>query len=374
MGSQDRNLVNRRKALGMVAAGAAGVGAAGVSLATPAIAQSGPEIKWRLTSSFPKSLKGCFAGVTRFAERVSEMSGGKFQIQYFAPGELVGALQALDAVKAGTVECCHTAPYFYVGVDPTFAFGTALPFGLNSRQHNTWLFKAGGLELLSEFMDGHNIHYVPFGNTCSQMAGWFRKEIKTPEDFKGLKMRIPGIGGQVLSKLGGVPQQIAPGDIYSALERGSIDAAELSGPYDDEGAGFNAVTQFYYYPGWQEVSAGTSIFINKQQWESLTDEYKAIVLAASADGEREMISDYDMGNMGALRRLAGKGTQFKRFPDEVLAALYKATQEYISETAAANANFKKIYENWSAFRKDANLWYAIAETPNDLFNQKADRG
>lgn len=361
--------INRRTAIGLVAGG-------GAALATPAIAQSeaSPEIQWRLTSSFPRSLQGCFAGVTRFAERVAAATDNKFQIRYFAPGEIVGGLQALDAVKSGAVELCHTAPYFYVGQNPIFAFGTALPFGLNSRQHNTWLFKAGGLDLLNPFFEGQGVHYLPFGNTCSQAAGWFRKEINTPEDLRGLKMRIPGIGGEVLSRLGGVPQQIAPGDVYSALERGSLDAAELSGPYDDENAGFNKVAPYYYYPGWQEVSAGTSIFINKAKWDELPDTYKAIVMAAAADGEREMIADYDRGNMLALRRLAAAGVQFKRFPQEVLSALFNASNEYIVETCEKNAEFKAIYDNWSEFRREVNLWYGIAETPNDVFIQRATRG
>lgn len=361
--------ISRRAAIGLVAGGTAAT-----ALATPAIAQSQPEIAWRLTSSFPRSLKGCFAGVSLFTQRVAEATDNKFQIQYFAPGELVGGLQALDAVKSGTVELCHTAPYFYVGQNPVYAFGTALPFGLNTRQHNTWLFRGGGMELLSPFFDAQDVHYVPFGNTCSQMAGWFRKEINTPADFQGLKMRIPGIGGEVLSKLGGVPQQIAPGDVYSALERGSIDAAELSGPYDDENAGFHNVARFYYYPGWQEVSAGTTIFINKQKWDELTPAYKAIVSAAAAEGEREMIADYDFGNIGALRRLAAAGVQFRRFSQEVLDALYEASNEYIAEVSSNNAEFKNIFDNWTEFRKDANLWYGIAETPNDVFIQRATRG
>jgi TRAP-type mannitol/chloroaromatic compound transport system substrate-binding protein len=360
--------VTRRKAIG-AAASATAVAA----IATPAIAQGQPEISWRLTSSFPRSLKGCFAGVTRFTQRVAEMTDGKFKIQYFAPGEIVGGLQALDATRSGSVEICHTAPYFYVGQSPVYAFGTALPFGLNTRQQNTWLYKAGGLDKLQAFKAKQGVFYIPFGNTCSQAAGWFRKEINTAADFQGLRMRIPGIGGQVLSRLGGVPQQIAPGDVYQALERGSIDAAELSGPYDDENAGFHRVAKFYYYPGWQEVSAGTCIYVNKAKWDDLPAHYKSIVLAAAADGEREMISDYDLGNIEALRRLAAAGVQFRRFPAEVLDALYKAAEAYLDEVSKNNAEFAAIYKDWSEFRKNASLWYSIAETPNDAFIQRVTR-
>lgn len=369
---KDTRTMNRRKALGVVAT--AGAAAAASTLPKPAIAQENPAVNWRMTSSFPPSLKALQKGTRLMLDRIAEATGGKFQIQFFSPGEIVGGLQAFDAVKSGTVECCHTAPYFYVGQDPTFAFGTALPFGLNTRQHNTWIHSAGGKELLQAFFDRYEVTYIPYGNTCAQAAGWFRKEIKTADDFKGLKMRIPGIAGQVLGKLGGVPQQIAPGDIYSALERGTIDAAELSGPYDDESTGLNKVTQFYYYPGWQEVCAGTSIFVNNAAWNGIPEHYKAALLAASAEGERMMMAEYDVGNMAALRRLAGIGVNFKRFPQEVLLALFNSTQEYVDETKASNADFAKVYEHWSAFRKDINLWFGIAETPNDTFIQNALRG
>src|SRR5947209_1686124 len=222
---------------------AAGTGLAAAAIAKPAIAQSAPQIKWRLTSSFPKSLDTIFGAAEVFAKAVAEATDNKFQIQTFAAGEIVPGLQAADAVTNGTVEMCHTASYYYVGKDPTFAFGTAVPFGLNSRMQNAWQFFGGGQDLMNEFYKKYNIFATPCGNTGAQMGGWFRKEIKEPSDFGGLKMRIGGYAGRVIQKLGAVPQQLAGGDIYPALEKGTIDAAEWVGPYDDEKLGFNKVAQ-----------------------------------------------------------------------------------------------------------------------------------
>ncbi len=230
----------------------AAVGSAATAIASPAIAQSAPEIRWRLTSSFPKSLDTIYGGGENIAKYVAEMTDNKFQIQVFAAGEIVPGLQALDAVSNGTVEACHTVSYYYVGKDPTFAIPSSVPFGLNARQQNAWLWQGGGNELFEKFYQKFNVYGLPAGNTGAQMGGWFRKEIKSVADMSGLKMRIGGIAGQVLQKLGCVPQQIAGGDIYPALEKGTIDGAEWVGPYDDEKLGFAKVAPFYYYPGFWE--------------------------------------------------------------------------------------------------------------------------
>ena len=254
---------------------AAGVGLAATAVAKPAIAQSMPEINWRLTSGFPKSLDTLYGGAEIFAKYVCESTDGKFQIQPFAAGEIVGTFQAADAVSNGTVEMGQTASYYYVGKDPTFAFPTAIPFGLNARQENAWMYHGGGIDLMNEFFAKHNLYGMPAGNTGTQMGGWFRKEIKTVADLQGLKMRIGGLAGQVLQKLGVVPQQIAGGDIYPALERGTIDAAEWVGPYDDEKLGFNKVAPFYYYPGFWEGGAQITAFFNPAKWNELPKAYKA---------------------------------------------------------------------------------------------------
>src|SRR5215208_7980052 len=245
----------------------AAAGAAATAVAAPAIAQSMAEVKWRPQSGFPKSLDTIYGAAETIAKFVSEATDGKFQIQPFAAGEIVGTPQVADAVGNATVEMAHTASYYYVGKDPTFALGTAAPFGLNARQMNAWLYQGGGNDLLNEFYAKHNLYGMPAGNTGVQMGGWFRKEIKTVQDLQGLKMRIAGIAGQVMAKLGVVPQQVAGGDIYPALERGTIDAAEWVGPYDDEKLGFNKVAPFYYYPGFWEGGAMLHFFFNKAKWD-----------------------------------------------------------------------------------------------------------
>ena len=236
-----------------------------------------PETKWRLTSSFPKSLDTIYGAAEVFAKAVAEATDNKFQIQVFAAGEIVPGLQAAEAVSAGTVEMCHTASYYYVGKDPTYAFGTAVPFGLNSRMQNAWQYFGGGMELMNDFYKKANIYGIPCGNTGCQMGGWFRKEIKDVSDLNGLKMRIGGFAGRVLTKLGSVPQQLAGGDIYPALEKGTLDACEWVGPYDDEKLGFHKVAQYYYYPGWWEGGAMLHNFINIEKWNALSPTYKSIV-------------------------------------------------------------------------------------------------
>lgn len=351
----------------------AGLGVAGAAVAAPAIAQSMPELKWRLTSSFPKSLDTIYGAAETFAKAVAEATDNKFQIQCFAGGEIVPALQAADAVTNGTVEMCHTASYYFIGKDPTFAFGTAVPFGLNSRQQDAWQLHGGGMELLNEFYKKHNIYAIPNGNTGTQMGGWYRKEIKEPADLNGLKMRIGGFAGQVLAKLGTVPQQIAGGDIYPALEKGTIDAAEWVGPYDDEKLGFQKVAQYYYYPGWWEGGAMLHNFINIDKWNSLTPAYKSIIRSASALAHTGMQSKYDAGNPAALKRLVAGGAQLRPFSQSVLEACLKAANQVYAETSAKNADFKKVHDNLMAFRGDQYLWWQVAEYTFDTFQIRSRR-
>ncbi len=362
----------KRRQMVAAAAGAAVGGTA--AFPAPAIAQSAPEIKWRLTSSFPKSLDTIYGAAEAMARQVAELTDGRFQIQVFAAGEIVPGLQAADAVANGTVECCHTASYYYFGKDPTFAFGTAVPFGLNCRQINAWNYIGGGIELLNEFYKKFNIHGLPCGNTGAQMGGWFRKEIKTVEDLKGLKMRIAGLAGQVLSKLGVVPQQIAGGDIYPALEKGTIDAAEWVGPYDDEKLGFNKVAQYYYYPGWWEGGPMLHLFVNLEKWNGLPKAYQAALFNACAYANHWMMGKYDTQNPQALKRLVAAGAQLRPFPTEVMQACFNAAKELYAELAAKNADFKKVHDSMMAFRGDTYLWWQVAELTFDAFQVRATRG
>src|SRR5436190_19031180 len=286
---------------------AAGAGLAGSAVAAPAIAQSMPETKWRLTSSFPKSLDTIYGAAEVFSKAVAEATDNKFQIQVFAAGEIVPGLQAADAVSNGTVEMCSTASYYYFGKEPTFAFGTAVPFALNTRMQNAWMHFGGGMDLMNDFYKKFNIYGLPAGNTGCQMGGWFRKEIKEVSDLNGLKMRIGGFAGSVLAKLGLVPQQIAGGDIYPALEKGTLDAAEWVGPYDDEKLGFNKVASVYHYPGWWEGGAMLHNMINVAKWQSLPKSYQSIVRTASAMANDWMVAKYDASNPAALKRLVAGG-------------------------------------------------------------------
>jgi TRAP-type mannitol/chloroaromatic compound transport system substrate-binding protein len=349
----------------------AGVGAAAAAVASPAIAQSMPELKWRLTSSFPKSLDTIYGAAEVFAKAVSEATDNKFQIQVFAAGEIVPGLAAADAVQNGTVEMCHTASYYYFGKDPTFAFGTSVPFGLNSRMQTAWLTLGGGGDLLNEFYKKFNIYGLVAGNTGCQMGGWFRKEIKEVSDLNGLKMRIGGFAGTVLQKLGSVPQQIAGGDIYPALEKGTIDAAEWVGPYDDEKLGFYKVAPYYYYPGWWEGGSSIHNFINIEKWNALPASYKSIIRSASALANEWMMAKYDVSNPAALRRLVGAGAKLAPFSQPIMEACYKAANEVYTETSAKNAEFKKIYDAMVAFRGDQYLWWQVAEYSNDSFMIRA---
>jgi TRAP-type mannitol/chloroaromatic compound transport system substrate-binding protein len=280
----------------------------------------------------------------------------------------------LDAVKDGTVEMGHAASYWYIGKDPALAFDTAIPFGLNSRQQNAWLQEGGGLELLREFFKDYNIYPIPCGNTGTQMGGWFRKEIKSIEDLQGLKFRIGGFAGQVLAKLGVVPQQIPPADIYPSLEKGTIDAAEWVAPYDDLKLGFAKVAKYYYYPGFWEGGAQLSLYVNAKKFAELPKEYQAILENACAFANAEMQARYDARNPHALKQLIAAGTQLRPFPNDVMAAAYKVTSELYEETAAKNPKFKKIYDHWKRFRDDQLQWFAVAENRFDNFMQAARYG
>jgi TRAP-type mannitol/chloroaromatic compound transport system substrate-binding protein len=346
---------------------ASSLGLAASAIAAPAIAQSMPEVKWRLTSSFPKSLDTIYGAAEIFSKAVAEATDNKFQIQVFAAGEIVPGLQAADAVSSGTVEMCHTASYYYVGKDPTFAFGTALPFGLNQRMIDAWMFAGGGMDLMNAFYRKYNIFAIPAGNTGAQMGGWFRKEIKEPADLNGLKMRIGGFAGRVLAKLGLVAQQLAGGDIYPALEKGTLDACEWVGPYDDEKLGFHKVAQYYYYPGWWEGGPMLHNFVNIAKWNELPKQYQSIMHSASHVANTIMQARYDAANPAALKRLVAGGAQLRPFPQSVMEACLKAANELYAETSAANADFKRVYDSTVAFRNDQYLWWQVAEYGFDTF-------
>ena len=348
------------KVTGLAAATAA-------TIAAPAIAQSMPELKWRMTASWPKSLDTLYGGAEIMAKAVAEVTDNKFQIQTFAAGEIVPGLQVLDAVQNGTVEMGHTASYYYFGKDPTFTFGTSLPFGPNMRLNQAWYMNGGGREVLNEFYKNYNVISLLAGNTGCQMGGWFRKEIKTVADLSGLKFRIGGFPGKVLQKLGAVPQQLAGGDIYPALEKGTIDGAEWVGPYDDEKLGFYKIAPHYYYPGWWEGGPITMAMVNLDKWNSLPKQYQSVLEQAGHFASNWIMSKYDERNPPALKKLIASGTKLHAFPPEVMQASYKAAMELYAEISLTNANFKTVYKSLTDFANDGYQWFQVAELGFDVF-------
>ena len=349
------------------------VAASAGAIAAPALAQSGPAISWRLASSFPKTLDTISGSCDKFVKRVAALTGGKFVIRQFAAGEIVPGLQVLDAVQAGTVEIGHTASYYYFGKDPAFAFDCAVPFGLTSRQQTAWLDQGGGRELMREFFKGYGIINFFGGNTGTQMGGWYRKEIKGVADMKGLKMRIAGLAGRVMERMGVVPQQIPAGDVYSALEKGTIDAAEWVGPYDDEKLGLVKVAPHYYSPGWWEAGPQLSFYVNIKEWDKLPKEYQAAIEVASYECHVVMQAEYDAKNPAAMARLMKNGAKLHNFSKDIMDAAYKAATLVMDEEAAKNAKFKKIYEPWKRFRHDQNQWASVAEATMQNYLIKAER-
>ncbi len=348
--------------------GLAGVLAAG---AAPAIVHAQTAVRWRLTSSFPKSLDTLFGVADVFAKHVSDMTGGKFVISTHAAGEIVPAFGTVDAVQNATVECANTAPYYYFGKDPTFALGCAIPFGLNSRQMTAWMYEGNGLKLMREFYRNFNIISFPMGNTGAQMGGWWRKEIKSLADLKGVKFRTGGFSGKVFERIGGVAANIPGGEIYTALEKGTIDAAEWVGPYDDEKLGFQKIAQYYAYPGYWEGGPQLDLHVNIKAYEALSGEYKAIIEAAAAFAHTDMQAKYDGRNSAALKRLVAGGTKLFRFPKDVMDGAFKESMALYAELSASNPAWKKVYEDFSAFRRDANLWFRFTEAGFDDYMQSA---
>lgn len=349
-------------------AGVAGILAAGTA---PAV-QAQQSIRWRITSSFPKSLDTLYGAAEVFAKQVTSASGGRLTVTAHPPGELVPAFGVVDAVQKGTVEGGHTAPYYFFGKDETFALDCAVPFGMNSRQMTAWMYHGNGLKLTRDFYRQYDIVNFPAGNTGVQMGGWYRKEIKSVEDLKGLKFRVGGFAGRVLERLGVVPQNIPGGEIYPALEKGTIDAAEWVGPYDDLKLGFYKVAKNYYYPGFWEGGPQLSIYLNAKTWESLPADLKAIVEAAASHAHVDMQARYDALNPQALRKLIAEGTRVAALPRDVLQASFKAAHDVYAEVSAKNQNWAKMWADYSRFRGEQYQWFNYAERSYDnfMFSQK----
>jgi TRAP-type mannitol/chloroaromatic compound transport system substrate-binding protein len=322
-----------------------------------------PAVRWRLASSFTKSLDLLYGGAEHLAARVAELTQGKFQIRAYAGGEIVPPLSVFDKVQDGTVECGQTASYYYIGKNLAFAFDTALPFGLTARQQNAWMTAGGGLALTRELFKEHNLVNFPGGNTGTQMGGWFRREIKTVKDLKGLKMRIPGLGGQIMARLGAVPQTLAGADVYPSLEKGAIDATEWVGPHDDEKLGLHKIAKHYYYPGWWEGGAQLSFYVNARKWAELPKPYQQAFEVAAAEANAQMLANYDAKNAAALTRLLRQGVKLHAFPEDIMVAARRIAFEIYEEETKKNAAFRKIYTDWKQFRDTSFQWFKVAEAP-----------
>jgi len=322
-----------------------------------------PELSWQMATSWPVALDTIFGGAQVFAERVSALTGGKFKIEPRAAGELAPGLEVLNVVEQGAVQCGHTASYYYVGKSPITAFGTALPFGLNAQQQNAWLYEGGGLQMLQDlYAEKFGVIQFPAGNTGTQMGGWFRREISSVADVQGLKMRIPGLGGQVMSKLGVTVQALPGGEIFQALQTGAIDAAEWVGPYDDEKLGLHQATGFYYYPGWWEPGPSLEVQIGLNEWNNLPEIYKEAVKTAAFEANTTMLARYDARNNEALQRLLQEGITLTPYSDEILTAAEEASFELFDELSAQDADFKAVFDEWIQFRDRVYAWHNIAES------------
>jgi TRAP-type mannitol/chloroaromatic compound transport system substrate-binding protein len=367
--------MNRREFIQNLTIRTAAASALGVAVActpqaqqvvsTPeAVAQDSslPELNWDMPTSWPVALDTIFGGAQAFADAVGALSGGRFKITPRPAGEVAPGTEVLNVVSEGAFPIGHTASYYYVGKSPITAFGTALPFGLTAQQQNAWLYEGGGLQLLQEaYARKFNLIQWPAGNTGVQMGGWFRKEINTVADLQGLKMRIPGLGGRVMAKLGVTVQTLPGGEIFQALQTGAIDAAEWVGPYDDEKLGLNKAAQFYYYPGWWEPGPSLEVEINLDEWNKLPPLYQEIVKNAAYNANMTMLARYDARNNDALKRLLEAGVQLRPYSQEILEAAETAAFELFDEEAANDADFKTIYEAWKVFREGIYAWHNINE-------------
>jgi len=316
-------------------------------------------VNWRLQSSYPPSLDILHGGSLHVAERVSQLTGGKFDIRVFSGGEIVPPLQVMDAVQAGTLQAGHSASYYYIGKNPAFAFDAGVPFGLDTRQRLAWMYHGGGREVLSDLFTQFGIKSFPLGSTGAQMGGWFREPVESMADLRGVTMRIPGLGGEIMNRLGATVQVLAGGDIYPALERGAIDATEWVGPYDDEKLGFHEIAKNYYYPGWWEPGVTSSLYVGLEAWNELPPQYQAVLETVTFETTNWMVSKYDAENPAALKRLVNDhGVILRPFSQEIMQAAWQESRDTLEEQASADAEFRRIYESWNGFRKDIFEYFA----------------
>lgn len=327
--------------------------------AAPAV-QTQANVRWRLTSSFSRSLDTIYGAAEVLADRVNQLTDGRFVIRIYPGGELVPALDVLEAIQKGTVQMGHSASYYYIGKNPALAFDCTVPFGLTARQYLAWIHYGGGMDLMRALFADFNIVNFPGGNTGTQMGGWFKREINSLQDLRGLKMRIPGIGGRVMDQLGVTVQQIPAGEIYPALERGAIDAAEWVGPYDDEKLGFHKAARHYYYPGWWEPGPALTFYVNREAWDALPVAYQHILEVSCVEAGLAMMARYDAQNPPALQRLLADGVQLRPFPDDMMQAARQISADLLEEPAS-DPGYARILAPFKKWREDSYRWFGTAE-------------
>ncbi|WP_346289259.1 ABC transporter substrate-binding protein [Sphaerothrix gracilis] len=320
-----------------------------------------PAIRWRMATSWPKTLDIMFGAAELFCRRVSIITEGQFTITPYAAGEITSGLAVLEAVAAETVECGHTSSHYYLAENPALAFSSSVPFGLTAQQQNAWLFQGGGLEAMQNLYAGFGVINFPAGNTGGQMGGWFNTEVNRLADLQGLKMRIPGLGGQIMRSLGVEVIVLAADEIVAALTNQEIEAVEWVGPYDDERLGLDQAASYYYQPGWWSPSETVDVLVNLAQWQQLPAKYQDVLRLAAAEVNLIMLSRYNAANGAALKRVIAKGTQLKSYSPEILAAANTAALEYYAQTAEANSDFRQIYQQWRKFKQEISQWNRINE-------------
>lgn len=362
-----RSFIKKSAAVTSIGGLVAGCASENTSSGEAAAVITNRQIRWRLISSFPRSLDTIYGAAEVFAQRVHALTDGKFDIRVYPAGEIVPYDQVLESVQKGTVQMGHTASYYFKGKNPALPFDCSVPFGLTSRQQTAWMMHAGGMELMRELFSDFNIVNFLGGNTGIQMGGWFRKEINSLADLRGLKMRIPGLGGEVMDRMGVGVEQIAGGEVYPALERGAIDAAEWVGPYDDEKLGFHRVAKYYYYPGWWEPGPALSFYINKDEWAKLPKVYQEAVSTASIAASTSMQSSYDAKNPAAFARLINEGVELRPFPDELMAEAEKQAFDIMQEQASSDAAYNKVYSAFKTFRDESYRWFSSSENTYGAF-------
>ncbi len=328
-------------------------------------------IKWKMVTTWPKNFPGLGTGAENLANKINTLSNNRLHVKVYGAGELVPALEIFDAVSRGTAQMGHGAAYYWKGKNPTFQFFSTVPFGLTAQEMNGWLYNGGGLELWQEAYSKHNLIPMPAGNMGVQMGGWFNKEIKGIDDLKGLKMRIPGLGGEVLNRAGGTPVNLPGGELFTAMQSGTIDATEWVGPYNDLAFGFHKVAKYYYYPGWHEPGTALEAIINKEALEALPKDLQAIVLEACKLANHEMLAEYTARNNDALQTLITKHkVQIRRFPDDVLSKLRSISDEVVKELAGKDAFSQKVFDSYSSYREKVLSWSEYSERA--YLNVRAD--